>query len=331
MTASRALRNHPNVAPATRDRVLSASEELGYHEDPHLSRLMSRVRSKKQRPIRAVIAVLREDPPGETLPGQPYRFVPLEFIRKSAKSHGFGVEEFWLGRDGLTPQKTRRILKARGIEALIVSPQSEQLPCSQFDYSGFSAATFGFAMSHPALHTAATNLHLGIQIATKELVSRGYRRVGLAITEWLDHRVQNGYRSGLYLHHRSISDRDRVPILMLPEKSVAHGFKRFSAWFKAYRPDVILSFDQYVPDWLRNRLGLRIPEDVGLAVHDLAMESPQLAGLDHRRDELARAAVNLVTTQLQQFEAGIPETPHQILIPPRWVNGASVRPSRGKT
>tara|TARA_R110002096_G_scaffold114770_12_gene248867 strand:- start:409 stop:1392 length:984 start_codon:yes stop_codon:yes gene_type:complete len=326
MTASRALRNQPNVAPATRDLVFAAAEELDYHMDPHLSRLMSRVRSKKQRPIQAVIAVLREDPPGENFPGQPYRFVPLDFIRERARSHGFEVEEFWLGRDGLTPEKTRRILRARGIEAVIVSPQSEQLPCSQFDYSGFAAATFGFAMSKPSLHTAATNLHLGIQIATEELMARGYRRIGLAVTEWLDSRVQNGYRSGLYLHHQRIREQDRVPLLMFPEKSVAHGFGRFRAWFETHRPDVILSFDRHVPGWLEQRLGLRIPEDMGFVVHDLTDESPRFAGLDHRRDELARAAVDLVTTQLQQFESGVPETPRQILIPPRWVVGPSVRP-----
>lgn len=104
------------------------------------------------------------------------------------------MEEFWLGRDDLTPKKARRILRAHGIETVIVSPQSEQLPCSQFDYSGFAVATFGFAMKDPALHTAGTNVQLGFQTAAAELMTRGYRRIGVALTEWIDNRTQNGWR-----------------------------------------------------------------------------------------------------------------------------------------
>lgn len=325
MTASRAIRGLPKVASVTRDRVLAAAMELDYHVDPHLARLMSRVRSKKNRPVRATIAVLREDPPGETLPGQPYRFVPLEFIRERALSHGFEVEEFWLGRDGLTPKKARRILRARGIEAVIVSPQSEQLPCSQFDYSGFSVATFGFAMKHPALHTSATNLHLGIQTAAENLTARGYHRIGIAITDWIDNRAQNGYRTALYLHHQRIRKSDCVPLIMLPEKSVAHGFPRFRDWFESYRPDVILSFDEHVPDWLEQRMGLRIPEDVGFVVHDhTSGTATRFAGLEHQRAELARATVDMVVNQLMQFESGVPDTQRQILVPPGWIEGSSI-------
>jgi len=234
MTASRALRGSPHVAASTRERVVAAAEALDYQVDPHLARLMARVRSRKQRPVRAIIAVLREDPPGEHLPGQPYRFVPIDFIRERALAHGFEVEEFWLGREGLTPEKARGILRARGIEAVIVSPQSEQLPCSRFDYTGFAAATFGFAMKEPALHTAATNVHLGIRSAAEELRTRGYQRIGIALTEWLDNRVQNGDRSGLFLYQESIPANDRIPILWLPEKSVARGFGKFRAGLDAF-------------------------------------------------------------------------------------------------
>jgi len=330
MTASRALRGLPKVAASTREKVVEAAEALDYQVDPHLARLMSRVRSRKHRPVRATIAVLREDPPGERLPGQPYRFVPIEFIRERALTHGFEAEEFWLGRDGLPPEKARKIFRARGIEAVIVSPQSEELPCSRFDYTGFAAATFGFAMKEPALHTAATNVHLGIRSAAEELRARGYRRLGIALTEWLDGRVQNGYRSGLFLYQESIPENDRIPILWLPEKSVARGFGKFRDWFQAHRPDVVISFDQSVPYWLETRLGLRIPDDVGFVVHDDTGQPSRFTGIDHRRAELAHAAVDLVVAQLAQFEAGVPAIPRQILVPPAWVEGETVRPPENR-
>ena len=327
MTASRALRGLPKVAASTREKVVAAAEALDYRVDPHLARLMSRVRSRKQRPVRATIAVLREETRDESLPGQPYRFVPIDFIRERALTHGFEAEEFWLGRDGLTAEKARKIFRARGIEAVIVSPQSEELPCSRFDYTGFATATFGFALKQPLLHTAATNVHLGIQAAAEELRARGYRRIGIALTEWLDSRVQNGYRSGLFVYQQTIPEKDRIPHLWLPEKSVARGFGRFRSWFETHQPDVVVSFDDYVPDWLENRLGLRIPDDVGFVVHDDTGDQPGFAGIDHRRAELAKAAVDLVIAQLAQFETGVPPVPRQVLVPPRWVEGPSVRRS----
>jgi LacI family transcriptional regulator len=48
------------------------------------------------------------------------------------------------------------------------------------------------------------------------------------------------------------------------------------------------------------------------------------AGIDHRRDQIAGAAVDLIATQLLHHEFGIPAVPRQILISPEWVDGASV-------
>jgi LacI family transcriptional regulator len=52
---------------------------------------------------------------------------------------------------------------------------------------------------------------------------------------------------------------------------------------------------------------------------------PGLAGIYQQRDHLAAAAVDLVVTQLSQNERGVPAVPRQIMIPPRWIEGPSVR------
>jgi LacI family transcriptional regulator len=49
------------------------------------------------------------------------------------------------------------------------------------------------------------------------------------------------------------------------------------------------------------------------------------AGIFQRRDHIAVAAVDLVATQLLHHERGVPEVPRQILIPPAWVEGPSIR------
>ena len=68
-----------------------------------------------------------------------------------------------------------------------------------------------------------------------------------------------------------------------------------------------------------------MPKDIGFVVHDWTPIMTRYAGIYQRRDHLAAAAVDLIVTQLSQHERGAPPVPRQIMIPPRWVPGPSVR------
>ncbi len=324
MTVSRVLRNAPNVSPETRDRVLAAARSLNYQPDPHLARMMHLVRGRKASKQRAVIAVIREDIPGDPMRDAAYQFVSIDDIRYRAQQHGYQAEEFWLGRDKLTPKRLQKILHARGIEAVIVSPQSSALPCRELDYTPFAAVTFGFAMREPPLHICGTNLNLGIQMAAAELDRRGYQRIGVAVTRWIDFRSQNGYSGGMYFFHQDLPPKRRVPTLLMPHHQISENFATFSEWIKKHRPDALITFDTHVPGWLK-QLGLRMPEDIGLVVHDWTPPMKAYAGIHHRRDQIAGAAVDLIATQLLHHEFGIPAVPRQILISPEWVDGESVK------
>lgn len=326
MTVSRVLRGAPRVAQSTRERVLAEARRLRYQPDPHLARLMQAVRGRKKVRTRAVIAVIREYLPQDGLLGPSYQYVPVEDIRRRAQGHGYAVEEFFLGRNGLTPARLQGILRARGIEGVIVSPQSARLPCSQLDYSPFAAVVFGYAMREPALHMCAGNMTVGIQMAAAELTRRGYRRIGVAVTQWIVNRSQFGYSGGLFHWQQNLPQSERVPLLLFPHNDISRGFDPFAHWLQNHKPDAVITFDTHVPGWLR-RLGLRFPDDIGFVAHDWTQGMSGLAGIHQRRDHLAAAAVDLIVTQLSQNERGVPDVPRQIMIPPCWVDGPSVRPA----
>ena len=163
----------------------------------------------------------------------------------------------------------------------------------------------------------------GILKAAQHLEQRGYRRIGIAITHWIDNRADHTYSGALLHYQQTIPPRQRVPLLVIPD-NVPSGASAFARWVRKHRPDVIISFDTYVPEWLSG-LGLRIPEDVGLVIHDWTDRMTNFAGIHHRRAHVAAAAVDLVATQLMHHEHGIPEVPRQILIPPAWIDGPSIR------
>ena len=72
------------------------------------------------------LAVVRDtpSPPFVQDPALPY--VSLPDIAHRAEGQGFRAEEFWLDSGGLNARSLGRILQARGIEGVIVSPHSSQ-------------------------------------------------------------------------------------------------------------------------------------------------------------------------------------------------------------
>ena len=318
MTVSRVLRNDPRTSPAVRTKVLSAVRKMGYRFDPRLAHAMRVLKA----PGGATIAVIREHYPQDGLLGPSYQYVALEDIRSHAASHGFSVEEHWLGRAGLTPRKLVRILKARGIEGLIVSPMSMRLACAEIDFSIFSAVTFGYAMTTPALHMAGGNVMGGMLLAFDRLRAHGYRRIGVALTRWVVGRSQSAFTGGLFSLHQNTMEKDRIPFLELPHE-LEHGQEAFCAWVRRHSPDVVISMDTHAPKWIKG-MGLRMPEDVAFVSYDWVPSMSGIAGIDQRRSHVAAAAVDLLAVQMSRFERGVPAVPRQVLIPSAWVDGASV-------
>lgn len=324
MTVSRVLRGSPRVAEVTRERVLSAVKALNYQPDPHMARLMSLVRGRKPQRMRAVLAVVREDGGRDDLRDTAYQYVTTEDISRRAERYGYQTEEFWLGREGLTPARLSDILHARGIEGIIVSPQSSRMLCRELDYSRFAAATFGYGLKEPSIHRAAGNMTLGIQTAAAELEARGYERIGLAVTKWVDDRAEGAYSGAMLYYQQKVAKKNQVPVLLFPHNDLSRCAGAFLDWMNAHKPDALITFDTHVPSWLK-RLQLRVPEEIGLVVHDWTSRMQTYAGIHQRRDHVAAAAVDLVAMQLAQNERGVPEVPRQILIPAGWVDGPSIR------
>jgi len=57
-TVSLALNNSTKVAEATREKVLAAAQEMGYHTNPYVSALMAARRRGKDPTQKAVIAMV---------------------------------------------------------------------------------------------------------------------------------------------------------------------------------------------------------------------------------------------------------------------------------
>lgn len=315
MTVSRVLNGSPNVASKTRQRVEAVIKQHGYQPDPNIKRLMARVRASKKTATKASIAVVRD-----IITNDHYRYVPLSAIVSRAKQHGYSVEEFFLGENKLTTKRLHDILNARGIEAIIASPPSVIQYLPSFNFKDYACVTFGYGLREPELHRVSTNMMQGIIGALNYLEAKGHKRIGIAITEWIDRRADYTYSGALLHFQQSIPKKNTIPLLYLPNEAVSSGKRAFTSWFKANKPDAVISLEKVIPEWIKNDLKLKIGTDVGFMVHDWTPELSGLSGIDHRREEVAKAAVDMLANQLMHNEKGVPDVPHQILIPPKIIS-----------
>jgi len=137
-TVSNALSGHGRIAPATEQRVRKAAAAAGYRHNPLAGSLMSEHRRSQGSAFRGVLAAVDVEEPGR----EPHGLFHQELVRGArlrAKELGFDVEQFVVGRGGLTMPRLDFILKSRGIHGVVLLPTWFTPDYSQLDWSRCTA------------------------------------------------------------------------------------------------------------------------------------------------------------------------------------------------
>jgi hypothetical protein len=134
--------------------------------------------------------------------------------------------------------------------------------------------------------------------------------------------------TGVFLSYQAVvSAAERLPVLHT-EAADARALRR---WLERAAPDVVISHEIEIRDSIRNT-GRAIPEEIGFAMYDLhppphrpRFSHANCAGVDMQVETAGACAIDLVATQLQMNERGLPANPRIVLTKGRWVAGPSVR------
>src|SRR5947209_5307322 len=78
-------------------------------------------------------------------------------------------------------RRATRILLARNVSGLIIAPQPSFGTTLELDWSRFSAVTIGYTLAKPNLHLVGAHQSRSMRWALRQLIDRGYRRIGLAM------------------------------------------------------------------------------------------------------------------------------------------------------
>ena len=318
---SLALNGSPKVSEALKQRVAIEAKRISYMPSGKLSELMSHIRAAKDSKNIGCIAVM-------SLYDNPYPWEgSLHYSRiyqgmiESAEALGFRLEPLWLKAPGMTPERFRGILEARGIRGMLCfgSPRMKEKFPSQL--CPFATVTVGLSIDQP-MNRVIPNFHNDCILTLDKLHQLGYRRPGI-IYGSLD-RVIISLSAYLGWCAFNLGKNAAIPPLELEDFTYA----KFSLWRKKYRPDVVILAirDSEIQNFLAmvRTESIRVPDDIGVAVITPTIENDDLSGIRQNQRLMGERALKLLLSRIQSQDFGTPEHPRVEMVDGEWIDGRTI-------
>lgn len=322
-TVSLALRDNPLIARDTRVRIKALATRMGYRPDPRVAKLMSYLQQHKHRnkgeTLAYITAFAQPEVWMESITWSSY----FAGAQAKATELGYRVEHFWLRAPGVTEKSFSRVMHSRGIKGLLIAPVPQSHSRMAIDWSRFSTVAFGYSLREPRVNRVVHNHFHTITTALTALRSRGYERIGLAISPYHDDRVANLWSAGFLTFKGVVDAKHAVPLYRGPIEP-----KPLLKWYKQHRPDAILS-DELSSVNILGQAGYRIPHDCGFVSLDWHAHTRLFSGIDQHSSDLGAAAARSLVGALQRDEFGVPTRQETLMIEGTWIEGASLPASKG--
>lgn len=327
-TVSLALRGDRRISAATRKRIHTLAGELDYRPNPLVSALMSQVQTGRRIESGCKLVFLAPKETQAHANANPFTYARdlITAMRTRAEQLGYAGIDFLEPDTANAPlQQAARVMLARGIRGAILPPFYGKYVFQpiKLETEGFALVSVGYSQPIRNVHRVAHDQYAVAYGITKHLLTRGYQRVGLTLSDNFDARTGRHYTGGFLGAIRE------NPGAWLSRKVVFTREGRNDAdvyeWIMENRLDSIIT--QYPTDLeqLRGR-GIRIPEDFGLASLSTGSAASPTSGMFHDPVELGYAAVDLLTAHMNRNETGIPKYPKTVLTRPKWIEGETLRP-----
>lgn len=319
-SVSLALNNSPKVAKHTRERVLVAAKRMGYQSNPYVSALMTARRKGREPAGAPVIALIT---PGETEQcwkeqSNLRRFI--EGCQAHAQGLGLKTELFWIGDRSMSAKRLNDILRNRGIKGAVLmsnGPFGEKL---DHEWQGVATLTFGARELEPRTDWVSGDLYGNMEEALRNLKELGSQRIGFAMDKPLAYQRHNRWVAA-YCMEQQVGGISRMEVWQIAEPS----FEAFSEWFEGANPEAIICVTPLVViEWL-GRLGLRVPEDVGVAAIGTAEPGGEISGIVVDTGTCGALAMEMLLGRIHGGELGPYRNARHVTVNGAWNRGKTIQ------
>ena len=322
-TVSLALRDHPDLPAATKDRIRAVARQLGYAPNPvyfaltHF-RLHGRIRAQAPRIAYLANCPVSSDGESGRLRG---RF--LDGARAQAGVLGYKLELIVVGDRRLDGRRLEQRLRTANITGIIIAAFDPRFGGVVLDWDRYSVVKINSFHAEPAAPTVGSDHRQEVRLAFRRLQALGYRRIGLAVGSADEDATENLHTAGFLLEQGPRPASQCVPRLLFPyDCPAAEASELLGRWIRKHRVDAVLCNRTDV-DTLIRAAGLRMPEDVACASLSLLDEDDPLAGIFPNPRLVGAKAVSLLTTLLKSDQRGVPQYASRTYVTSHWKDGAS--------
>jgi len=324
-TISLALRGHPSIPPATRQRIEQKAQEMGYQRNPVFHALS---RFRQQGRVRAPsprIAYLENYGAGSGVARQQHLQGLLDGARRQAELLGYELEVLAVGGDDHDARSLSHHLRDHNITGIVIGSFIPGFGEVALNWDDYAVAKIHSRHIEPNVTVVANDQLREVRMAFRHLRALGYQRIGLAVGRADEDASGHRHAAGYMMEVASIPAEHQVPPLLFPYNSTGEMLSGMIArWVRRNQIDVVLC------NWISTKqvienAGLKVPEDVACACLCLC-GNPEPAGLAGVRPHLqlvGERAVSIVVTQLKTGQLGPPEVPSSIYVQSTWQDGPS--------
>lgn len=320
VSVSRALRNDPAISDKTKARVKKKAEEMGYHPDPMLSALSNYRLANQEKPVQASIAWINlfENP------DELRKYKVFDQYWKgafdTAKQFGFHLEEFRLAE--LPTHRLDSIFKARGIRGIVLTPSTDteaqlNAKLDGFPWPDYATVRFGQSALFLKVNFISSSQVSNTITLFENIYRKGYKRIGFVGKYFRKFLFGAGYLWA----QQAIPEEQRLPPLFYQEDDPSSRIQSMLAdWMAKYKPDAVICEDGRIITMTEN-LGYRVPDDVAIcavSINDVPID----AGIDQNPEEIGRAAIRSLVSQLHENRFGIPKIQSEVIVEGQWVDGS---------
>ena len=319
---SLALRHHPSIPAATRERVQKAAALIGYRKNALVAALMRHRRSpRKTDAVQSSLAFLTSDVPSDRWRDAGTHRNFFAAAAERAAERGYSLEEFSLSAPAMRPGRVSELLRARGIHGVLVAPLPGQQTSLDFEFSDFAVVGLGTSLGHPPIDRIADDHFYAAKLAYEKSQALGYRRIGLALNASVSQRLEHRWWSGYLVAQQQTPNRSSIPALMPKTRDEIPLL--LNAWISRYRLDAVIFA-------LRDETKMGCaPPHVGLVSLSVREANREVAGIKQDEKAVGAGAVDLLVEKLNRWEIGPAVQPKLQLIRGQWTEGHSA-PGAGR-
>jgi len=319
-TVSLALRNDPRLSEETCKRINEIAEELGYKPDPALRSLVAYRHMKQPRPTTQTIALIL-DLHSKSLYSENESYVTLlQSVRERAEKLGYTVDVFWYGMDYHNAQSLDRVLKARGIQGVILGAFFHPETHIDIDWNDYSLVKINLLPLEIKADAVLSNQMFSVRLATKKLYESGHRRIGLVVNDLDDEQNLNMFTAGYFIARRAleIDRKDWVDPYVFKRKRNEELEDEVHHWVVENKLTAFMS------NWNNFSLAAQRATEEGCPCDYVPLDmdtttKERFSGINTHHHKIGSTSVDMLVNKLNAFQKGFSFPPVQSLVDPEWL------------